>query len=228
MSKNHTKEAAKASKNEKAVNNSKKAVAEVAPATETAPLEAVPAMEQEVSDAKLVINSPKGKKGKAKAEPAAEGETEGTGTAPAAPAVKEEIVDEPGVLKVGQKKRIILKQPLEIYDKKAALGDPSKMKMGTEVTIEKIADMGPTGTNLIRVKKDNSHRIFYTIAENVQGYIDGTIGNAEDVVKSAPTVEALINVETLETSSKVSAEAIAEAVTETVEANAEALENAAL
>ena len=73
--------------------------------------------------------------------------------------------------KVGESISRVLATALSIFDKKSADGDPVRMKEGTEVTLEKLADVGPTGTHLIRVKKSNSHRIFYTIEENLKGAV---------------------------------------------------------
>jgi hypothetical protein len=41
------------------------------------------------------------------------------------------------------------------------------MAQGSSVILEKTAEIGPTGTHVVRVKKENSTRTFYTVEENV-------------------------------------------------------------
>jgi hypothetical protein len=41
------------------------------------------------------------------------------------------------------------------------------MPQGSAVVLEKTAEIGPTGTHVVRVKKENSSRTFYTTEEEV-------------------------------------------------------------
>jgi hypothetical protein len=60
-----------------------------------------------------------------------------------------------------------LVSPLKVFGKKEATGTPAQMKPCAAIILEKLAIAGPTGTNLIRVKKPGSTRIFYTTEENL-------------------------------------------------------------
>lgn len=70
--------------------------------------------------------------------------------------------------KTGESVLQVISKPLEIFDNKGIDGEPSRMKEGTKVKLTKLADIGPTGTNIFRVKKDNTNRIFYTISEKLK------------------------------------------------------------
>ena len=54
-----------------------------------------------------------------------------------------------------------------IYSRKAMDDKPIVMKAETELIIKKLADIGPTGTNVVSVRKEGSKRIFYTVLENI-------------------------------------------------------------
>lgn len=73
------------------------------------------------------------------------------------------------VLQIGSVLKRVLRTELEVYDKKdVASSKPSKMRSGAEVSLEMIDEKGPTGTHLVRVRKENSNRVFYTMEENVR------------------------------------------------------------
>lgn len=67
---------------------------------------------------------------------------------------------------IGQKIEKILQSPLEVYAKKAIEGK-IVLAPGSSVTLEKLDAVGPTGTNIFRVKKAHSDRTYYTIEEKV-------------------------------------------------------------
>lgn len=72
------------------------------------------------------------------------------------------------ILNVGAVLKRVLRTELEVYDKKDIHSTkPSRMRPGSEVSLEMLADKGPTGTHLVRVKKDNSNRVFYTMEEKL-------------------------------------------------------------
>ena len=60
-----------------------------------------------------------------------------------------------------------LTNPLEVFSKKDASGKPAKMGPCAAVVLTKLADIGPTGTNVIGVKKPGSSRIFYTTEDRL-------------------------------------------------------------
>lgn len=71
-------------------------------------------------------------------------------------------------LSIGSVLKRVLRTELEVYDKKDVTATkPSKMRPGAEVSLEMIDEKGPTGTHLVRVKKENSNRVFYTMEEKV-------------------------------------------------------------
>ena len=68
---------------------------------------------------------------------------------------------------LGQKIHRVLTSNMRVFGKKDISGNPTKMGPGASVVIEKTAEIGPTGTNVYRVKKENSSRTFYTTEEEV-------------------------------------------------------------
>lgn len=54
-----------------------------------------------------------------------------------------------------------------IYSRKAMDDKPIVMRAETELIVKKLADIGPTGTNVVSVRKEGSKRIFYTVLENI-------------------------------------------------------------
>jgi hypothetical protein len=68
---------------------------------------------------------------------------------------------------LGQKIHRVLTSSMRVFGKKDISGNPTKMGPGASVVIEKTAEIGPTGTNVYRVKKENSSRTFYTTEEEV-------------------------------------------------------------
>ena len=81
------------------------------------------------------------------------------------------LVKVPTIKKVTQKRAVeakaikvqILINPLAVFAKKDLTGS-SNMKVGSSVILQEIND-------LVRVKKENSSRTFYTTKENVEGAI---------------------------------------------------------
>jgi hypothetical protein len=71
------------------------------------------------------------------------------------------------VFEIGQKLERLLTSPLTVFSKKDALDKPAKMGPGANVILKKLAEIGPTGTHMVQVKKPGSSRIFYTTEENV-------------------------------------------------------------
>jgi hypothetical protein len=72
-----------------------------------------------------------------------------------------------GAFEIGSRIETSLVSPLKVFGKKEATGTPAQMKPCAAIILEKLAIEGPTGTNLIRVKKPGSTRIFYTLEENL-------------------------------------------------------------
>jgi hypothetical protein len=54
-----------------------------------------------------------------------------------------------------------------VFGKKDISGTPTTMAQGSSVILEKTSEIGPTGTAVVRVKKENSTRTFYTVEENI-------------------------------------------------------------
>lgn len=94
-------------------------------------------------------------------------------TAKETPAAEAAVAEAPivphinGAFEVGSRIETSLVSPLKVFGKKEATGTPAQMKPCAAIILEKLAIAGPTGTNLIRVKKPGSTRIFYTTEENL-------------------------------------------------------------
>lgn len=72
-----------------------------------------------------------------------------------------------GAFEVGSRIETSLISPLKVFGRKEATGTAAQMKPCAAIILEKLAIEGPTGTNLIRVKKPGSTRIFYTTEDNL-------------------------------------------------------------
>jgi hypothetical protein len=70
-------------------------------------------------------------------------------------------------LTLGQKIHKVLTSGMKVFGKKDISGKPTSMPQGSAVVLEKTAEIGPTGTHVVRVKKENSSRTFYTTEEEV-------------------------------------------------------------
>jgi hypothetical protein len=57
--------------------------------------------------------------------------------------------------------------PTSVFGKKSIEGKAAQMRANTELIITKLADIGPTGTNIVSLRKEGSKRIFYTPMENL-------------------------------------------------------------
>jgi hypothetical protein len=67
-----------------------------------------------------------------------------------------------GEFPVGSKIETSLASPLEVFGKKDVVGKSASMKPCASIIFEKLATVTEHGENIIRVKKPNSTRIFYT------------------------------------------------------------------
>jgi hypothetical protein len=67
-----------------------------------------------------------------------------------------------GEFPVGSKIETSLASPLEVFGKKDVVGKSASMKPCASIIFEKLAMVSENGENIIRVKKPNSTRIFYT------------------------------------------------------------------
>lgn len=63
---------------------------------------------------------------------------------------------------VGERLEKLLAAPLEVYGKKSLEGNPAKMRPGSTVIFEKLAQTLESGNHVVSVRKANSSRIFYT------------------------------------------------------------------
>jgi len=71
-------------------------------------------------------------------------------------------------LTLGWKISRVLTSAMKVFGKKDISGNPTTMAQGSSVILEKTSEIGPTGTHVVRVKKENSTRTFYTIEEEVR------------------------------------------------------------
>lgn len=58
--------------------------------------------------------------------------------------------------------------PLPVYGKKSLENFINNMPQGSEVVIKKTKTIGPTGSPVVRVKKNGSTRTFYTTMESAE------------------------------------------------------------
>lgn len=93
----------------------------------------------------------------ATAAPAAE---TATATAEAQPAPAVPHIN--GEFPAGAKIETSLASPLEVFGKKDVAGKAANMKPCAAIIFEKLAQVAANGEHIIRVKKPNSTRIFYT------------------------------------------------------------------
>lgn len=70
-------------------------------------------------------------------------------------------------LTLGEKIHKVLTSTMRVFGKKDISGKPTSMAQGSTVILEKTSEIGPTGTHVVRVKKENSSRTFYTTEEEV-------------------------------------------------------------
>jgi len=84
-----------------------------------------------------------------------------------AKAQKAKKAKEAEALEIGVKIQKVLETPMEIFIKKDLSGKAKHILPGSSVFIEKTEAIGPTGSNLIRVKRANCDRTYYTVAEKV-------------------------------------------------------------
>lgn len=58
--------------------------------------------------------------------------------------------------------------PLPVYGKKSLENFINNMPQGSQVIIKKTKSIGPTGSPIVRVKKNGSTRTFYTTMESAE------------------------------------------------------------
>lgn len=76
-------------------------------------------------------------------------------------------VKEKKVKVLSEKQKVKFAVATPVYSRKDGRDKPSMMRAESEVIVQELVDAGPTGTNLVAVKKENSKRIFYTPIENL-------------------------------------------------------------
>ena len=67
-----------------------------------------------------------------------------------------------------EKLTLKLKSPLKVFGKKFDHSKATTMPAGSDLVLQNTPDIGPTGSILVRVKKEGSSRTFYTPTENVE------------------------------------------------------------
>ena len=87
---------------------------------------------------------------------------------------------------VGERLEKLLAAPLEVYGKKSLEGNPAKMRPGSTVIFEKLAQTLESGNHVVSVRKANSSRIFYTTE-------DKTIVTPEPAAPAATDAIAAVN-----------------------------------
>ena len=80
---------------------------------------------------------------------------------------KAKEVKEKKVKVLSEKQKVKFAVATPVYSRKDGRDKPSMMRAESEVIVQELVDAGPTGTNLVAVKKENSKRIFYTPIENL-------------------------------------------------------------
>ena len=89
------------------------------------------------------------------------------------PKAKTEKVKAPKAKQTAAQKEIadkiqkVLETPLRVFIKKDITGDSKNIGPGSSVILEKLSVIGPTGSHVFRVKRENSDRTYYTTEENI-------------------------------------------------------------
>lgn len=68
---------------------------------------------------------------------------------------------------IAEKIQKVLETPLKVFIKKDITGDAKNIGPGSSVILEKLSVIGPTGSHVFRVKRENSDRTYYTTEENI-------------------------------------------------------------
>lgn len=68
---------------------------------------------------------------------------------------------------ISEKIQKVLESPLKVFIKKDITGESKNIGPGSSVIFEKLAAIGPTGSHVVRVKRENSDRTYYTTEENL-------------------------------------------------------------
>lgn len=82
------------------------------------------------------------------------------------PKPKAKKVEKPAK-EIAEKIQRVLDSPLKVFIKKDITGESKNIGPGSSVIFEKLAAIGPTGSHVVRVKRENSDRTYYTTEENL-------------------------------------------------------------
>jgi len=91
------------------------------------------------------------------AKPATKAKTNGVKEAKQTEAQKE----------ISEKIQKVLETPLKVFIKKDITGESKNIGPGSSIILEKLSVIGPTGSPVFRVKRENSDRTYYTVEENI-------------------------------------------------------------
>jgi len=91
------------------------------------------------------------------AKPATKAKTNGVKEAKQTEAQKE----------ISEKIQKVLETPLKVFIKKDITGESKNIGPGSSIILEKLSVIGPTGSHVFRVKRENSDRTYYTVEENI-------------------------------------------------------------
>jgi len=68
---------------------------------------------------------------------------------------------------ISEKIQKVLETPLKVFIKKDITGEAKNIGPGSSIILEKLSVIGPTGSHVFRVKRENSDRTYYTVEENI-------------------------------------------------------------
>ena len=68
---------------------------------------------------------------------------------------------------IADKIQRVLETPLKVFIKKDITGSSKNIGPGSSIILEKLSVIGPTGSHVFRVKRENSDRTYYTVEENI-------------------------------------------------------------
>lgn len=73
----------------------------------------------------------------------------------------------PAQKEIAEKIQKVLETPLKVFIKKDITGSAKNIGPGSSVILEKLSVIGPTGSHVFRVKRQNCDRTYYTVEENI-------------------------------------------------------------
>jgi hypothetical protein len=73
----------------------------------------------------------------------------------------------PAQKEIADKIQKVLETPLKVFIKKDITGSSKNIGPGSSIILEKLSVIGPTGSHVFRVKRENSDRTYYTVEENI-------------------------------------------------------------